>query len=271
MAGAEKTFERPKHVALSPANSSKAIEKAELRQRAQEDVFRREVDEAVRQDTISGFFRKWGKLLIVVVVLGLAVLAAWAWWHHQTTAEAEADAVELTLAVDQLEAGNLKAAAEKAAGLTSADTPAAYRAPAQFLAAAAAQESGNAAEAIRLFDAVANDAAVPQPFRDLAAIRSVSVSYDEMEPQQVIDRLKPLAVPGNPWFGSAGEMVGLAYVEQGKTDLAGPLFAEIARDEEQPETVRARARQLAGLFGTDAVDDAQEIVDQIASGGAAPR
>ena len=258
-------------MALSPANSSKAIEKAELRQRAQEDVFRREVDEAVRQDTISGFLRKWGKLLIVVIVLGLAVLAAWAWWHHQTTSEAEADAVELTLAIDQLEAGNLKAAAEKAAGLTSAETPAAYRAPAQFLAAAAAQENGNAAEAIRLFDAVANDADVPRPFRDLAAIRAVSVNYDEMEPQQVIDRLKPLAVPGNPWFGSAGEMVGLAYVEQGKTELAGPLFAEIARDEDQPETVRSRARQLAGLFGTDAVDDAQDIVDQIAAGGAAPR
>lgn len=258
-------------MALRPANPETAIDKAELRQRAQEDVFRREVDEAVRQDTISGFFRRWGKLLAAVIVLGLAALGGWAWWHNKVTSEAEADAVELTLAIDQLEAGNLEAAAEKAAGLTVEGTPAAYRAPAQFLAAAAAMEKGNVDEAVTLFDAVANDAANPKPFRDLAAIRSVSARYDAMDPQQVIDRLKPLAVPGNPWFGSAGELVGLAYVEQGKTELAGPLFAEIARDEDQPETLRARARQLAGLFGTDAVDDAQAIVEQIAAGGAARR
>ncbi|WP_230291654.1 tetratricopeptide repeat protein [Croceicoccus sp. Ery5] len=257
-------------MALSPTSPENAVDKAAQRQRAQEDVFRREVDEAVRQDTISGFFRKWGKPLIAITVLALAALGGWSWWHHKTTSEAEADAVELTLAIDQLEAGNLAAAAEKAAGLTAEGTPAAYRVPAQFLAAAAAQEKGDNAQAVKLFDAVANDASNPQPFRDLAAIRAVAVDFDAMEPQKVIDRLKPLAVPGNPWFGSAGEMVGLAYVEQGKTELAGPLFAEIARDEDQPETLRARARQLAGLFGTDAVDDAQEIVEQIAAGGAAP-
>lgn len=256
-------------MALSPIRPADPADKAALRQRAQEDVFRREVDEAVRQDTVSGFFRKWGKLIIVLVVLALAALGAWSWWHHKTTTEAEADAVDLTLAIDQLEAGNLEAAAEKAAGLTAEGTPAAYRAPAQFLAAAAALDKGNEDEAVKMFEAVANDASNPQPFRDLAAIRAVSVRFDDMEPQQVVDRLKPLAVPGNPWFGSAGEMVGLAYVEQGKPELAGPLFAEIARDEDQPETLRARARQLAGLFGTDAVDDAQDIVDQIASGGAA--
>ena len=68
-------------------------------------------------------------------------------------------------------------------------------------------------------------------------------------------RLKALAVPGNPWFGSAGELVGMAYLKQGKPDLAGPLFASISRDKDTPETLRRRARQLAGLLGVDAIDD----------------
>ena len=71
----------------------------------------------------------------------------------------------------------------------------------------------------------------------------------------MIDRLKPLAVPGNPWFGSAGELVGMAYLKQNNTALAGPLFAAIARDKDAPETLRNRVRQLAGLLGVDAIDD----------------
>jgi len=70
----------------------------------------------------------------------------------------------------------------------------------------------------------------------------------------VVDRLKPLAVPGNPWFGSAGEMVALSYLNMKKSDLAGPLFAQLAKDETVPPTIRSRALQMAGVEGVDAVD-----------------
>jgi hypothetical protein len=71
----------------------------------------------------------------------------------------------------------------------------------------------------------------------------------------VIARLKPLAEPGNPWFGNAGELVGIAYMKQGHNDLAGPLFAAISRDKDAPVSLRRRARQMAGLLGVDAIDD----------------
>jgi hypothetical protein len=71
----------------------------------------------------------------------------------------------------------------------------------------------------------------------------------------VIDRLKPLAVPGKPWFGSAGELVAQAYLKQGKTEAAGALFGSIAKDKTVPDTLRRRARQLAGQLGVDAVED----------------
>ena len=68
--------------------------------------------------------------------------------------------------------------------------------------------------------------------------------------------MKPLAVAGNPWFGSAGELVALAYQKMGKVDLAGPLFAAMAKDKNVPETIRTRALRLAGLLGVDAVAQA---------------
>jgi hypothetical protein len=76
----------------------------------------------------------------------------------------------------------------------------------------------------------------------------------------VIARLKPLAKPGNPWFGSAGELVAMAYLKEGKKDLAGPLFAAIAKDEDAPKSMRSRARQMAGVLGYDAVVDVDQLL-----------
>jgi hypothetical protein len=71
----------------------------------------------------------------------------------------------------------------------------------------------------------------------------------------VIQRLKPLAVSGNPWFGSAGEMVAIAYLKQQKPELAAPVFAAMAKDQQVPRSIRSRATQMAGALGVDAVQD----------------
>ena len=71
--------------------------------------------------------------------------------------------------------------------------------------------------------------------------------------EAIVARLKPLAVPGNPWFGSAGEMVAVAYMNMNKPDLAGATFAAMARDEQVPSTIRSRVVQLAGILGIDAL------------------
>jgi hypothetical protein len=67
----------------------------------------------------------------------------------------------------------------------------------------------------------------------------------------VIARLEPLTKPGEPWFGSAGEMTALAMVKQGRKQEAGQLFAAIAKDQTAPEAIRGRATQLASSLGFD--------------------
>ena len=66
--------------------------------------------------------------------------------------------------------------------------------------------------------------------------------------------MKPLAAPGEPWFGSAGEMTALALIKQGKKEEAGKLFAAIGRDQRVPEVIRGRAVQMASSLGIDASD-----------------
>ncbi|WP_164843935.1 tetratricopeptide repeat protein [Croceicoccus ponticola] len=255
-------------MALRPDNSITPADKKAVQDEARQDVFLREVDEAVRQDQMATAARRFGIPLAIAVVLGIAGLGGYLFWQSQQHARAEADAVELTLAVDRLEANQPDAALTKIAPLASSEF-AGTRVPAQLLQAGIAQGKGEADKAAKLYAAIAADADAPQPMRDLATVRLVSLQYDTMKSADVIAKLKPLAVPGKAFFASAGEMVGMAYIEQGKTDLAGPLFAEISRDEKAPEALRARARQIAGLLGTDAIDDVEELMEQIERNSAA--
>ncbi|MES2700336.1 MAG: hypothetical protein V4647_12075, partial [Pseudomonadota bacterium] len=142
----------------------------------------------------------------------------------------------------------------------SDDSSPGARASANMLRGAIALEQGRTAAAVAFYDRVANDEDAPPPMRDASLVRLVSASYDTMDKQQVIDRLRPLATPGNAWFGSAGELVAHAYLDQNKPDLAGPLLVQIAKDETVPETIRARTRQLAGRYGFDAIDDVNELI-----------
>ena len=47
----------------------------------------------------------------------------------------------------------------------------------------------------------------------------------------------------------------MAYVKQGNNELAGALFAQIAKDKTVPDSLRRRTRQMAGLLGVDAVEE----------------
>jgi hypothetical protein len=81
----------------------------------------------------------------------------------------------------------------------------------------------------------------------------------------VIDRLKPLAVAGNPWFGSAGELVALAYLKQNKPELAAPIFAAMAKEKDMPASLRSRAVQMAGALGVDAIQTSEMTGDAAAT------
>jgi hypothetical protein len=121
-----------------------------------------------------------------------------------------------------------------------------------FAAAAIALQQNDRKGAVERFRAVQNDSGLPQPYRDLALVRLTTIEFDQIKPEEVITRMQPLAKAGEPWFGSAGELTAMALLRQNKKAEAGRLFAAIAFDREAPDTIRARAVQLAGSLGIDA-------------------
>ncbi|OAO04545.1 hypothetical protein A8B75_07645 [Sphingomonadales bacterium EhC05] len=213
----------------------------------------REVDDAVRQDEFKNFATRYGLWIAAVLIIGLGSLAGWIFYQNSQNEDSGIRSEEYVAAVDSVRQNNLDGASKALDALVDAKQDG-YRAAAQMLQANIALEKDDPKAAIAGYDAIVGDDSLPQPFRDLALIRQTASEFDVLKPQEVIDRLKSLAVPGNPWFGSAGEMVAISYLNQDKSDLAGPLFAQLAKDDNVPSTIRSRALQMAGVEGIDAVE-----------------
>jgi len=253
-------------LALRPTRPLSHAEQIAQRDAAQNDAFLREVDDALREDQVFGVFQRHGKPIAAAVVLGLAALAGGLWWNNHREAQRAERAEQLVIALDKLESGQTDAAYATLAPLAK-DGGDGSQAAARLLQAAIAGRKGNVDAAAALYQAVAADSSAPKPYRDLATVRGVALRFDHMTPEDVVARLKPLAAPGDPWFGNAGELLAVAHLKQGHKDLAGPLLVAIARDTRVSESLRGRTRQLAGLLGFDSIDDIAKAPQQ--GGGAA--
>ncbi len=239
-----------------PKNGGKEAPERDLSQ----EMLMREVDEAVRTDEVTGALRKYGWPVGILLVLGLLGFGGYLYWDSSKEQALEAQSEALILAMDELEAGNLTAADTELAMIGGDASPGA-QASARMTRAGIALMEGRTQDAVSFYEQVIALEGAPKPMRDASLVRLVAANFDNMDPQDVIDRLGPLAVPGNAWFGSAGELVAHAYLDQGKEDLAGPLLVAIAQDEGVPDPLRARTRQLAGAYGFDAIEDVEVTLE----------
>jgi hypothetical protein len=222
---------------------------------ATNEAFLREVDDAVRRDQAIAAARRWGVLAIGAVLLLLAAFGGWLYWQHRQGLAAGEQGEKLQAAFEQINGGQAVAGVAALQPIATDGRPG-YRAAALLTQGDELLRKGDAKGAAAKFAAIANDASLGQPFRDLATVRAVAAEFDTLPPQQVVERLRALAVPGNPWFGSAGEMTAVAQLRLNRRDLAGKLFGQVAKDETVPASIRSRAVQMAGLLGVDAAPSA---------------
>lgn len=248
-------------MALRPDRSLTPEDKRARDQAAQDEVLLREVDDAVRQDQYAEAAKQYGKPIIIAVVLALVLFGGYLVWDNRQNAAHERNSESLVASLDKVERGDL-ASASAALDPLIADGGDGQHAAAQLLKAGIAMEQAKPEEAAKLYDTVAADGSAPQALRDLATIRAVAARYDKMSAADVIARLKPLAAPGNPWFGPAGELLAMAYLDQGKSAEAGALFAAVSKDKNTPESMKSRTRQMAGLLGVDAIDDVDTVIEK---------
>jgi hypothetical protein len=215
------------------------------------ETFLREVDENLRRDQLRDFFKRYGNWLVAALVLFLAASGGYIWWQQHQQQRSEGHVEQLSEIYQNIGSGKVGSAPQQLDELSKSGSKA-IRASALFTWAALAIQQNDRKLAIDKYREIVGDASLPQPYRDAALIRQTALEFDQLQPQEVISRMQPLAKPGSPWFGTAGEMTALALIKQGKKDEAGRLFAAIAKDKKVPDSIRARSVQIAGSLGVDA-------------------
>lgn len=222
-----------------------------------DEAFLREVDEEYRRDQLARIGRRYGMVIVGVVVAALLALGGYLYWNHRSQQAAGATGEQFDAALRLMGENQLDKANAELGKLNPGTSG--YAALSRIAQGNVLLQKNDAKGAAAKFAEVANGDGFDKPYRDLALIRQTVAEFDTVKPDVVIQRMKPLAEPNSAWLGTAGELVASAYLKTGNRAEAGKMYGRIAQGGEKvPETIRARAVQLAGVLGVDAIDQPKE-------------
>ena len=220
---------------------------------ASDDAFIREVDEELRRDQLARLWNRYGRALLLLVAVGLIGLAGYMYWNNLQNERHARSSLAYDAAVAAFESGDFDAARAAFAPIASGDD-AGYAALARLADAAMSFQLGDTGPAAEAFGVIAADPAVPPALQDYARLKQLQIDFDNMAADARIAALEPLAQSGAPWFGPAGELLAVAYLEAGQPAQAKRLFEALGNSPEVVPTLRMRAAQMAAMVSASEED-----------------
>jgi hypothetical protein len=212
------------------------------------DQFIEEVDADLKRERQLALWRRYGRYAVAAALLAIIVAAAFVGWrNYQENRRAEAG-LAYAIAVDAAGEGKIDEALESFRRL-GADAPEGYSELARLQHAAQLARQGNEAAAAEVYDSLAKDSEVAEPFRNLALLLYGLAVVDRADPAVLADRIKPLAAATSPWRYSAQELSALLARRQGDDKSARDIFKRLADDPATPPSVRARAAEFLAVSG----------------------
>ena len=212
-----------------------------------DDSFFREVSEELRHDRVKAIWTRFGTIILAAVVLVIVATAAVVAWDRYTTSQANTSGDHYLAALKLSEDGK-RDEAVTALQAIAANGYGAYPDLARMSIGSVRAQQGQPKEALAAFDAVANDTDVPQPIRDMAAIRAAYILVDSGTLAEVQDRVQRLTGDSEPMRFPAREAVGLAAWKAGDTATARKAFQQLADDGGTPQGIAGRARLMLDII-----------------------
>jgi len=208
------------------------------------DSFINEVTEELRRDRMMGYLRRYGwiAVLLVVLIVGGAAWNEWRKASERASAEAFGDAVLAALEND--------ATADRVRALAGIETTGAQRGMLDLLSAGELLASDRPA-ALAALDAAANDADLPEAYRQLAALKRVIAGGAALPMAERQATVEGLSQPGQPLRPLALEQSALLQLEQGNTETAIEILTDLLSQSDVTDSLRRRASQLLVALGGD--------------------
>ena len=200
-----------------------------------------EVTEEVRRDKLFGYFRRYGWIGIVAVLLIVGGAAYREYQIAAKLAESKAFGDAVLDALDQDDA------AARSTALAAVQAPGQRQALLNLLQST--DPETDKAATLAALTAVADDATLPASYRDLAVLRRVIVAGSDLPAADRRALLDPIAAPGRPYRPLALEQMALLSVETGDTAAAITALEALRQDQEATPGLRRRVEQVIVALG----------------------
>jgi hypothetical protein len=201
-----------------------------------------EVDDAVRQDDIKAWWKRWGTPLIVGFVLLIAVTVAVMQWRKYEDGQRAIAGAAFSAVIAKIGQDNTTARAELERQAREAPDP--YR----WLAAlAAAQLLDKTEDQVAALQVLAPK--LPPEFSDLSQVIAGYKSVDAPNGEQIVANLEPLTGPERAFRVSVRELRALVARRKGDAASAREIWAEISRDPGSPQGTLQRAQAMLNFYG----------------------
>jgi hypothetical protein len=209
------------------------------------DIFR-EIEDELRRDNLLKLWQRYGKYVIAVALLVVAVAGGIVAWRDYQATERRAQGQRYSSALALVREGKPEDAA-KLFGVLAREGGG-YSLLAAFEEAETRAKSGDRKAAIAVYDRLAGDTGIDPEFRDLAELLSVMHGLADGDPKAAVERLQKLTQSGNPWRGSALDLTAAAKLKAGDRSGALQIYQQLADDLSAPQGLRARAAEMAAAL-----------------------
>ncbi len=198
-----------------------------------EDAFAREVDDELRQERLTGLWRRyrWAFYgIIAALILGTAGFEVYRSWHAQVRLR-ESDAFE--------QAAVAAAAGENDAALAALNDLAqsartGYRYLARMEMAGLLLRGGKTAEGLEILDELRQTRRAPKGLRALAALAFVGHQADAGSPEELRAVLRPLLTDAS-FAPAAAELTAVLFIRDGQKAQAVDVLRQTAQMPVAPE------------------------------------
>lgn len=211
-----------------------------------------EIDQDVKAKQAKKFFKEHGKTIaavILAVILGTATASVWNNWQAK---QQEKDTEKLITLLDQEPEGltdeELKGRLLAYVDMGKNGSGPGHRILARLAEAGTLFKNGQSEIAIERLRDMQKDTSIRPLYRDYALLMELRARMDKDDAQKVLDDMRPLLDPKNPWYLSALEASAVLYAKMGKNDDAVAQLRGITDTEDAPLPVKERANQLMRLY-----------------------
>jgi hypothetical protein len=206
----------------------------------------REIDEDLRQDKLKALWKKYGIIIITIIVAPIIILSAFKFYQNWETNKADKSGSLLLEAIEYININDFDNASLKIEDLKNISSKE-YAQYATVIEAAIAVESNDIDQAIKLYETYiknSNDSLL----KGFALIRVAYLKVDWVSPEEIKKLLSPILEEDNSLYGIGLELIGYSYYKNNDYDESFKQFELILNNRYNSPSLLNRANIMYELL-----------------------